>query len=243
MEGSVPVSRRPRRSALSPTSARRAGGGGRWGGGAKEAGKQFHSSSGQGGGCGPHLGVPVVVARHNLVQDALRPVGAGREGVVVDDVQDDPQAVPVERPHHRPELAQPARPVGVGGVRALGHPVVHGIVAPVVVVLVLFSVSPRPLPTRPSMYSPATARTRACGSSESGAKSPATSATSWSASRSGTLPKSYTGRRCTWLRPAEASRFRCRTPSEPGSQKASNFPRRPAGTVASSAEKSRTWSS
>ena len=57
-------------------------------------------------------------------------------GVVVDHVEDDPDACLVEGLHHLLELADAARGVvGVGGVAALRHIVVHGVIAPVVLIV------------------------------------------------------------------------------------------------------------
>ena len=57
-------------------------------------------------------------------------------GVIVDHVEDDADACLVEGLHHLLELTDASRRgVGVGGVAALRHVVVHGVVAPVVLVV------------------------------------------------------------------------------------------------------------
>jgi hypothetical protein len=60
---------------------------------------------------------------------------------------------------------------------------------------------------------------------------------------SGTLPMSYTGSRCTSVRPAFASDAKCFMPFEPVSVKAAYLPRCAGLTVPSLTEKSRTCSS
>ena len=78
---------------------------------------------------------PVVVARDHAVEHRLTALPGGA-GVVVDDVDHDPQSLAGEGLHHLAELADAGRPVGVGGVAALRHRVVPRVVAPVEGVLV-----------------------------------------------------------------------------------------------------------
>ena len=58
--------------------------------------------------------------------------GVGGIGVVIHHVHHHPQAVFMERLHHLLALPDAHRPIGrIGGIAALGHVVVHGVVAPV----------------------------------------------------------------------------------------------------------------
>ena len=91
----------------------------------------------------------------------------------------------------------------------------------------------------------AMAPTAACCSSEfegNDASQP-WSIPAWFSARSGTLPKSYEGKRCTWVRPAFARFSRCRTGTLPSHVNAAYLPRSASGVDSSSAEKSLTWSS
>jgi hypothetical protein len=73
---------------------------------------------------------PLVVAGDDAVEDRLRILAGGRR-VVVDHVHDHPQARAVDPLDHLAELQRARRPVGVGGIGALGRRVVQRVVAPV----------------------------------------------------------------------------------------------------------------
>ena len=76
---------------------------------------------------------PVVIVRIGTLEVAVLDV----VGVVVDHVEDDGDASLMERLHHLFELTYAAHGViGIGGVAAIRHVIVHGVIAPVILQLV-----------------------------------------------------------------------------------------------------------
>mmetsp|Transcript_33843 Transcript_33843/g.75046 ORF Transcript_33843/g.75046 Transcript_33843/m.75046 type:complete len:242 (-) Transcript_33843:868-1593(-) len=84
----------------------------------------------------PVLQTPVVVAGNNLVKHAVPVVGPRPKGVVVHHIRHHPPALGMQGLHHLPVLQDTAGAIRVCGIAALGHAVVHGVIAPVESILV-----------------------------------------------------------------------------------------------------------